>query len=86
MDYLDMNYRRLEGSGRDDTIIAYNSFRASDGVSSMAVNRNQAEFLDGLSLDARLFYLAFTFVDGTDGIANGVGRNILDYVGAWGVE
>jgi hypothetical protein len=52
----------------------------------MAVNSNQADSLDELSLDARLFYFAFTFVDGTDGIANGVGRNILDHVGAWRVS
>jgi hypothetical protein len=85
MDHVDKSFRQLEG-GRDDPIIAYHKFCANNGVSSMAVNSNQAEFLDSLSLDARLFYLAFTFVDGTDGIANGVGRNILDYVGAWEVS
>jgi hypothetical protein len=85
MNRTDKSFRQLEG-GSDDTIIGYNSFRAADGVSSLAVNRNQADFLDSLSLDARLFYLAFAHVDGTDELANGVARNILEYVGAWEVE
>jgi hypothetical protein len=37
------------------------------------VKREQARYLDTFSPDARLFYLAFTFVDG-DGIDNGIGR------------
>jgi hypothetical protein len=85
MDHVDKSFRKLEG-GCDEPIIAYHKFCAADGVRSLAVNSNQAEFLDGLSLDARLFYLAFAHVDGTDGIANGVARNILDYVGAWEVN
>jgi hypothetical protein len=85
MDRTDKSFRRLEG-GRDDTIIGYDSFCAADGVSSLAVNRNQADFLDGLSLDARLFYLSFAHVDGTDELANGVARTILEYVGGWAVE
>jgi hypothetical protein len=28
-----------------------------------------------------LYYITSTFVDGTDGIANGISRHILSYVG-----
>jgi hypothetical protein len=54
---------------------------ANNGVHPLMMRREQAHYLDTFSADAQLFYLAFTHVDGTDGIANGVGRHILSYVG-----
>jgi hypothetical protein len=60
---------------------AYKLYMANNGVKPLMMRREQADYLDTLSNDAQLFYLAFTHVDGTDGIANGVGRHILGYVG-----
>jgi hypothetical protein len=54
---------------------------ANNGVHPLIMKRDQADYVDTFSPDARLFYLAFTFVDG-DGIDNGIGRLILSYVGA----
>jgi hypothetical protein len=85
IDHLDKSFRRLKGTSRTP-IIGYHKFCANNGVNSMAVTSKQAEFLDALTMNARLFYLAFAFVDGTDGIANGIGRLILEYVGAWEEE
>jgi hypothetical protein len=85
MDCVDKRFRRLKGTSRTP-VIAYHSFWANNGVSRMGVTSKQADFLDTLSLDARLFYLAFTFVDGTDGISNGIARHILSYAGAWKSE
>jgi hypothetical protein len=59
----------------------YKRYKANDGVHPLAMKKAQAAYLDSLSLNAILFYLAFTHVDGTDGIANGIGRHILSYVG-----
>jgi hypothetical protein len=50
-------------------------------VHPLMMSLSQAAYLDTFSRDACLFYLAFTHVDGTDGIANGVGQYIMSYVG-----
>jgi hypothetical protein len=61
--------------------IAYGKYKANDGVHSMSCNSEQAAYLNKLSRDACLFYLAFTFVDGTNGIANGIAQHIMSYIG-----
>jgi hypothetical protein len=64
--------------GSYNPIIEYERYSSTDGVHRMQMFAFQANFLeDKLSPDARLFYLAFAFVDG----ANEVGRHILSYVG-----
>jgi hypothetical protein len=60
---------------------AYKRYMANNGVKPLMMRREQADYLDTLSNDAQLFYLAFTHVDGTDGIANGVGQLIMSYIG-----
>jgi hypothetical protein len=59
----------------------YKRYMANDGVQQMRVSLNQTNYLNALSADAQLFFIAFTHVDGTDGVANGIGRHILSYVG-----
>jgi hypothetical protein len=84
IDSLDKKFREIGGNVLDispSNLVNYGAYMSNDGVHSMICSREQALFLDELSRDACLFYLAFTFVDGTDGIANGVGRHILSYVG-----
>jgi hypothetical protein len=83
IDAVDKKYREIGNNALDysSNLINYGAYMCNDGVHSMTCSREQALFLDELSRDACLFYLAFAFVDGTDGIANGIGRNILSYVG-----
>jgi hypothetical protein len=80
---VDKKYREKEHAANRDaaTDIAYKRYMANNGVHPLMMRREQADYLDTFSPDARLFYLAFAFVDGTDGIANGIARNILSYVG-----
>jgi hypothetical protein len=84
IDSLDKQFRKIGGNVLDinpSNLVNYGAYMCNDGVHSMTCSREQALFLDELSRDACLFYLAFAFVDGIDGIANGIGRNILSYVG-----
>jgi hypothetical protein len=60
---------------------AYKRYMANNGVKPLMIRREQVDYLDTFSNVAQLFYLAFTHIDGTDGIANGVGRHILSYIG-----
>jgi hypothetical protein len=64
-----------------DQHTTYKRYMANNGVHPLMITSDQADYLDTFSLDAQLFYLAFTHVDGTAGIANGVGQYILSYVG-----
>jgi hypothetical protein len=81
MSVVDKKFRKRE-AGSYNTIIDCNRYSAANGVDRMQCYQIQAHFLeDELSPEARLFYLAFTFVDGTDGISNGIARHILSYVG-----
>jgi hypothetical protein len=81
MNSVDRTFRKKEG-GSYNPVLDYERYSAADGVHRMQCRAFQANFLeDKPSPDARLFYLAFTFVDGTDGIANGIARCILSYVG-----
>jgi hypothetical protein len=89
MDSVDKKYREKEhASNRDATSedIAYKRYMANNGVHPLMMRREQALYLDTFSANAQLFYLAFAFVDGTDGIANGIARNILSYVGRYKSE
>jgi hypothetical protein len=45
------------------------------------MSSKQAAYLDSFSLEACLFYLAFTHIDETDGITNGIRQHISSYVG-----
>jgi hypothetical protein len=84
MDAVDKKYREKEhAANRDATSedIAYKRYMANNGVHPLMMRREQADYLDTFSPDAQVFYLAFAFVDGTDGIANGIARHILSYVG-----
>jgi hypothetical protein len=84
IDAVEKKYVEKEhGANRDASsdYFAYKLYMANNGVKPLIMRREQADYLDTLSNDAQLFYLAFTHVDGTDGIANGVGRHILSYVG-----
>jgi hypothetical protein len=83
IDSVDKKYREIgdKDPNYSSNLINYGAYMCIDGVHSMTCRREQATFLDELSRDACLFYLAFTFVDGTDGIANGIGRNIMSYIG-----
>jgi hypothetical protein len=76
-------YSKAHASNRDAStdLVAYKRYMANNGVHPLMITSDQAEYLDTFSANAQLFYLAFTHVDGTDGTANGVGRNILSYVG-----
>jgi hypothetical protein len=84
IDAVEKKYKTKENT-RDASFneqdIAYKRYMANNGVHPLMMSLNQAEYLNTFSNDAQLFYLAFTHVDGTDGIANGVGRHILSYVG-----
>jgi hypothetical protein len=87
MGSVDKKFRELEHDANRDTsndTIAYWRYMANNGVHPLMILKNQAEYLDTFSNDACLFYLTFTFVDGTDGIANGIGRHVLSYVGTEG--
>jgi hypothetical protein len=87
MSIVDKKFREIEHDANRDAsndTIAYRRYMANNGVHPLMILKNQAEYLDTFSNDAQLFYLAFTFVDGTDGIANGIGRHILSYVGTEG--
>jgi hypothetical protein len=85
MDSVDKKYREKEHERNWDSSnrqhIAYHRYMANNGVHPLVMRREQADYLDTFSPNARLFYLAFTHVDGTDGIANGIGRHILGYIG-----
>jgi hypothetical protein len=86
IDAVDKKYREKEHDANRDSStseqdIAYKRYMANNGVHPLMMRKEQADYLDTFSNDAQLFYLAFCFVDGTDGIANGVGRHILSYVG-----
>jgi hypothetical protein len=80
---VDKKYREKEhDANRDATSdIAYKRYMANNGVHPLMMRSEQAVFLNTFSADAQLFYLAFAFVDGTDGIANGIARHILSYIG-----
>jgi hypothetical protein len=52
--------------------IAYKLYMANNGVQPLMMKGEQALYLNTFRADARLFYLAFAFVDGSDGIANGI--------------
>jgi hypothetical protein len=86
IDAVDKKYREKEEAEPNSSSSILTShveygYKTNNGVHQMVVSLNQALYLDTFSPEARLFYLAFTHVDGTDGIANGVGRHILSYVG-----
>jgi hypothetical protein len=81
MDIVDKKFREKERGDTSEGEIAYHRFMANNGVQPLIVRESQAEYLDTFSHDSRLFYLAFAFVDGTDGIANGIARIILSYLG-----
>jgi hypothetical protein len=86
MDSVDKKYREKKlCDGKNDAIegeyFAYKRYMANNGVHPLMMRREQADYLDTFSPDAQLFYLAFNFVDGTDGIANGIARIILSYLG-----
>jgi hypothetical protein len=76
---VDKTFRAKEHDTRDATNvnIAYRSYKTNDGVHLLVMKRAQADYLDSFSPNARLYFLAFTFVDGTDGITNGIARHIL---------
>jgi hypothetical protein len=65
---------------RSMALVALGKYSAADGVHGMFVSKEQETYLSSLSADALLFYLAFTFVDGTDGLGNGIGRLILNFL------
>jgi hypothetical protein len=83
IDAFEKKYREKENhrDASNGKYIAYKRYMANNGVHPLMVSSNQAEYLDTFSKDAQLFYLAFTHVDGTDGIANGIGQYIMSYVG-----
>jgi hypothetical protein len=88
MDSVDKKFREKEhDTDRDAStdLVPYKRYKANNGVHPLLMSREQADYLRTLSNifnpNACLYYLAFTFVDGTDGIANGIGRHILSYVG-----
>jgi hypothetical protein len=84
IDAVDKKYREKEHDANRDAssgYFAYKGYMANNGVDPLMMKREQADYLDTFSPDAQLFYLAFAFVDGTDGIANGIARHILSYVG-----
>jgi hypothetical protein len=84
IDAVETKYRDHDDDkdGRADSgYFAYKRYMANNGVKPLMMRKEQSDYLDTLSNDGQLFYLAFTHVDGTDGIANGVGRHILGYVG-----
>jgi hypothetical protein len=64
--------------------VPYKRYKANDGVQEMIVKKRQADYLDSFSPAAQLYYITSTFVDGTDGIANGIARHVLSYVGVRG--
>ena len=76
MDSLDKSFRAFGGDDQlrspSTSVAIYEKY----GLRGVHVNEEQAKLLNGLSDDALLFYLAFTHIDGTDGLANGVGRNM----------
>ena len=74
----------MEGrSTRTNSIVIYDRYKAHDGVHAMTVSQNQADYLNSFSPNARLVFLAFTHVDGTDGIGNGIARKIMSFVKVW---
>jgi hypothetical protein len=84
IDAVEKKYREKGRDANRDAAtgyFAYKLYMSNNGVDPLMMKREQADYLDTFSADARLFYLAFTRVDGTDGITNGVGRHILCYVG-----
>jgi hypothetical protein len=88
MEIVDKKYREKEHDPNRGSFVVivvqysdYKRYMANDGVQQMRVSFNQANYLNALSADAQLFFIAFTHVDGTDGVANGIGRHILSYVG-----
>jgi hypothetical protein len=88
MEIVDKKYREKEHDANQDAGASspvdysdYKRYMANDGVQQMRVSSNQANYLNALSADAQLFFIAFNHVDGTDGVANGIGRHILSYVG-----
>jgi hypothetical protein len=85
IDAVERTYRKKEHdkANPDAAIeyVEYKGYKANNGVHPLFMKKAQADYLDTFSLKAQLFYLAFARIDGTDGIANGIGRHILSYVG-----
>jgi hypothetical protein len=85
IDAVEKKYSAKEHDASRDAnsgqFFAYKLYMANNGVKPLMMRREQADYLDTFSPDAQLFYLAFTHVDGTDGIANGVGQHIMSYIG-----
>jgi hypothetical protein len=86
MDTVDKKFRAKELDEDGDPPsgqlnVAYKRYKANDGVQKMIVKTRQAEYLHTFSPAAQLYYIAYNFTDGTNGIANGIGRHILSYVG-----
>ena len=86
VDSTDKTFRSLEGNSTEESsnpIVIYDRYKAHDGVHAMKVSQNQADYLNSLSPNARLVFLAFTHVDGTDGIGNAIARKIMSFVKVW---
>jgi hypothetical protein len=85
MDSVDKKFREREELGENNApsgeYFAYKRYMANNGVQPLMIKPKQALYLDTFSPDAQFFFLAFNFVDGTDGIANGIARIILSYLG-----
>jgi hypothetical protein len=80
MGSVDKKFREKDFGRQSNSEIAYNRYMANNGVQPLIMKRDQADYLDTFCADARLFCLAFAFVDGS-GIDNGIARLILSYVG-----
>jgi hypothetical protein len=84
MDIVDTKYRKLKYDSHrapSTDLVAYKRYMAITGVHPLMMKREQTDYLDTFSNDACLFFLAFAFVDGDNGVANGVARKLLSYVG-----
>jgi hypothetical protein len=85
MDSMDKEYHEKEHVGNTGEAatkyFAYKRYKDNTGIHPLAMSRAQAAYLNTFSIKALLFYLAFTHIDETDGIANEIGRHILSYVG-----
>jgi hypothetical protein len=85
VDSVDKKFSEREELGENNApsgeYFAYKRYMANNGVQPLMMKPKQALYLDTLSNNAQLFFLAFTHVDGTDGIANGIARIILSYLG-----
>jgi hypothetical protein len=87
--HIDKHFREMKNqrqaltfSSSSYATVAYNSYTAADGFSPLMMRKNQKEYLNKLSVDARLIYLAFTHIGDSMGEdANEIGKIILSYVG-----